>query len=89
MFKLKSWKTTSMGVLAIVGAITAVAFAPVITAAVIMGAAASALTGVGLIFSKDAEVTGGTKPITPEAAERVLPDNVNAAIEKEVEKAKE
>lgn len=70
MFK-KSWKTTSFGILTILGAVVGVVFAPIITPAVIMAAATGALTGIGLIFSKDSNVTGGTTASTPEAENRV------------------
>jgi len=66
-----NWKTTSFGILAIVGGIVALVFAPAITAPIIMGSATSIVTGVGLIFAKDGDVTGGTKPATPEAETRV------------------
>lgn len=57
----KSWKTTTTGILAIVGSITAVVFAPKpLTETVIIAAATSLLTGLGLLFAKDGNVTGGT-----------------------------
>lgn len=71
VMKIKSWKTTSLGILTIVGAVVGLAFAPVITAPVIMAASTSIVTGIGLLFSKDSDVTGGTTPATPEAAERL------------------
>lgn len=56
----KSWKTTTAGILAIVGAITAIVFAPKpLTEAVIISASTAFLTGVGLLFAKDNNVTGG------------------------------
>lgn len=57
----KNWKTTSTGILTIVGAAVSIIFAPIVTPVIIMGAATATLTGVGLIFAKDGNVTGGTK----------------------------
>lgn len=65
-----NWKTTSAGILLVIGSIVGVIFAPAITVPVIMGAATGVLGGVGLIFAKDGDVTGGTKPATPEAEKR-------------------
>ncbi len=58
-----SWKTTSAGITMIVGGITGLVFAikannlsePAISAAV-----TAVLGGIGLLFAKDAAVTGGT-----------------------------
>lgn len=69
--KITSWKTTSFGILTIVGAIVGLIYTPEITAPVIMLAATDILIGIGLLFSKDSNVTGGTTPSTPEAAHRV------------------
>jgi len=57
---MKSWKTTSAGILAILGSIAAIYFheGP-ITQEVFMGAAAGIITGIGLIAAKDGNVTGG------------------------------
>lgn len=71
---LKNWKTTSAGILAIVGAVVSIAFAPVVTPVIITAAATGLLTGIGLIFAKDGNVTGGTNPATPEAKDRVAGD---------------
>lgn len=67
---MKSWKTTSFGILTIIGAVVGLIFAPEITAPIIMTAATSIVGGIGLLFSKDSNVTGGTTPATPEAAHR-------------------
>lgn len=58
---MKNWKTTSAGVLMILGAIAAYYFheGP-ITQEVVMGCATGLMGGIGLIFSKDHNVTGGT-----------------------------
>ena len=71
---MKNWKTTSSGILLIIGAVVGVVFAPVITSVVIMAAATSAITGLGLLFAKDFNVTGGTTPATPEAKSRIEPE---------------
>lgn len=58
-----SWKTTSAGILTIAGAIVGFFFAwkaNSINEAVVMGAVTAIVTGVGLIFSKDGNVTGGS-----------------------------
>lgn len=68
---MKNWKTTSFGILTIIGAAVVVIFAPVITPAIIMATATGTLTGLGLIFSKDYNVTGGTSASTPEAENRI------------------
>lgn len=65
-----NWKTTSAGILLIVGSIAGIFFVPEITLAVIMGTATGVLGGIGLIFAKDGDVTGGTKAATPEAEKR-------------------
>jgi len=57
---MKSWKTTSAGVLMILGAMATVYFhVGPLTQEVIMGAATAFLGGIGLIVSKDHNVTGG------------------------------
>lgn len=65
----KSWKTGLAGILAILPIILHAIFPNVITTEV-----ATSLTGVfvglGLIAAKDSNVTGGTNPSTPEAAQR-------------------
>lgn len=70
LMKITSWKTTSAGILLIIGSIGGIFFAPLITLPVIMTAATGTLAGIGLLFSKDSNVTGGTTPATPEAAHR-------------------
>lgn len=58
---LKSWKTTSAGILSIVGAIVTVIYAPrPISPEVITGALTAVLAGIGLLFAKDGNVTGGS-----------------------------
>lgn len=60
---MKSWKTTVMGVLAILGAIISAATG-LINGTVIDWTAvmAAILAGIGLIFAKDSQVTGGSIP---------------------------
>lgn len=58
-----SWKTTSAGITMIVGGIVGLIFAIKANAAneaAIMTSVTAILGGVGLIFAKDAGVTGGT-----------------------------
>jgi len=60
-----NWKTTSAGIIAIVSAVTGFYFAwksNNLTPGVITACVTGLLTGIGLIFSKDSNVTGGTKP---------------------------
>jgi hypothetical protein len=57
-----SWKTTSAGILAIVGALVGLFFAiknKTVTAEVITGCVSGILVGIGLILAKDGNVTGG------------------------------
>jgi len=59
----KNWKTTSAGIAAIVGGITRLIFAikaGEITEEAIATTTTSILLGLGLIFAKDSNVTGGT-----------------------------
>lgn len=59
----KSWKTTSAGVLMIVGAIVGLVFAfknNAINEGTVMGAATAIVGGVGLLVAKDNNVTGGS-----------------------------
>lgn len=57
----KNWKTTSAGILAIVGGVCGLLFANhPLTQEAILISATSILTGIGLIFAKDNNVTGGT-----------------------------
>lgn len=58
---MKSWKTTSAGIIAIAGAIVAFIFTAHDQAA-IMAEITALVTGVGLLFAKDSNVTGGTTP---------------------------
>jgi hypothetical protein len=60
--KLKSWKTTSTGIVMIAGGITRLLFAIKsgnYTEEAIMTTITAVLTGIGLIFAKDSNVTGG------------------------------
>ena len=60
---MKNWKTTSAGILAIVGGVTGLVFSIIhktITEASVTGCITTILGGVGLLFAKDFNVTGGT-----------------------------
>jgi hypothetical protein len=58
---MKSWKTTSAGILMIAGAAVTLYFHEgKITQELAMGAITAVLGGIGLLFSKDSNVTGGT-----------------------------
>lgn len=60
---MTNWKTTSAGILAIVGGIVRFYFAAKsgsITEEAVITTVTAILTGVGLIFAKDSNVTGGT-----------------------------
>jgi len=60
--KLKSWKTTSTGILLIAGGITRLLFAVKsgnYTEESIITTISAVLTGIGLVFAKDSNVTGG------------------------------
>lgn len=60
--KLKSWKTTSTGIVMIIGGIVRLAFAIKsgnFTEEAITTTAGAILTGIGLMFAKDSNVTGG------------------------------
>lgn len=54
---MKNWKTSVTGILAIIGAV----WHAYTTGTVGGEDIATVLTGVGLIFAKDLNVTGGTK----------------------------
>jgi hypothetical protein len=57
------WKTTSAGILAIAGSVIAFYFAmknSTLTPEIIMTCIGGVLTGIGLLFAKDSNVTGGT-----------------------------
>ena len=59
---LTNWKTTSAGILAIVGAITGLVFTIInkqVTPEAITGFVSALLVGIGLLFAKDNNVTGG------------------------------
>ena len=58
-----SWKTTSAGITMIVGGITGLVFAIKannLSESAISAAVTAVLGGIGLLFAKDAAVTGGT-----------------------------
>lgn len=58
---MKNWKTTSAGIVAIAGGISTIAFAAVekhITPELITASLTAILTGIGLIFAKDHNVSG-------------------------------
>jgi hypothetical protein len=57
---MKNWKTTSTGIIMIIGAIVAVIFTKPLTQEVIIASATAVVGGLGLIFAKDNNVTGGT-----------------------------
>ena len=59
-----SWKTTSAGILAIVGALVGLYFTiknKTVTSESITGCVSAILVGIGLLLAKDSNVTGGTK----------------------------
>jgi hypothetical protein len=57
---MKNWKTTSAGILMMLGAIETVYFhVGPITQELVMGASTAFLGGIGLIVAKDNNVTGG------------------------------
>jgi cytochrome c biogenesis protein ResB len=59
---MKSWKTTSAGIIMILGAITGLLLHNgMFTQEVIMGAATAILGGIGLIFAKDSDVSGKSR----------------------------
>jgi len=58
---MKNWKTTSAGVTAIVGGVAGLYYAYIsgsITVEVCTAATTAILTGIGLVFAKDSNVTG-------------------------------
>lgn len=60
---MKNWKTTMAGIIAIVGGVVALYFAAKnkkIDEATITASLTSILTGVGLIFAKDFNVSGSS-----------------------------
>lgn len=62
---MKSWKTTSGGIALIAGAVIGLYFASKngqLNEASITAAVTSILGGIGLLFAKDNNVTGGTTP---------------------------
>jgi len=78
----KSWKTTSAGILMIVGAIVGLVFAfknNAVNEGTVMAAVTSIMGGVGLLVAKDNNVTGGsvvnanTDPEAVKASQSELP----------------
>ena len=70
---LKSWKTTLAGIATILAGLAALAkclTAATISTECLLAALAVIGPGVGLLFAKDGNVTGGTTPQTVEAASR-------------------
>ena len=62
---MKNWKTTSSGIALIVGGIVSIYFANKtnnVNEATITACVTSVLGGIGLIFAKDNNVTGGSTP---------------------------
>lgn len=60
---MKNWKTTSVGITAIVGGVVRLIFAiknHEFTEEAITTSVGGILGGIGLIFAKDSNVTGGT-----------------------------
>lgn len=60
---MTSWKTTSAGILAILGGLVTIYFgiqSGTLDEAKITAAATAILGGLGLIFAKDSNVTGGS-----------------------------
>jgi hypothetical protein len=55
----QNWKTTSAGLIMIIGSVATLIFTHPLTQAVIVAAATAILGGIGLIFAKD---SGGTTP---------------------------
>lgn len=63
MKKGRSWKTTSFGIAAIAGALVRLAFAIIshnFTEEAVTTCISGTLTGIGLLFAKDGNVTGGS-----------------------------
>ena len=59
---MKNWKTTSSGILLIVGAIATIVYQHnSLSPELIMGAATAILGGIGLIFAKDSGSEVATK----------------------------
>ena len=70
-----SWQTTTAGVGSLLGAaatlMTAISHGQMPDPETIGLLISSVTAGIGLLRAKDANVTGGTVPATPEAAKRV------------------
>ncbi len=60
---MKNWKTTSAGIAMIVGGLVSLYFSKdVLNAEMITAHITAILGGIGLIFAKDQNVTGGNTP---------------------------
>jgi hypothetical protein len=71
---MKNWKTTSTGLLMIVGALTSLFFTTknnALNEGSIMAAATGLMGGIGLLAAKDYNVTGGTTVNDPNSATAV------------------
>ena len=56
-----SWKTSSAGLLMIIGAIVAMIYTKPLDQTTLMATVSAVVGGIGLLFAKDGNVTGGTK----------------------------
>jgi len=68
---IKNWKTTSAGIVAIAGGLTTIVFAVMekhITPELVTASLTAILTGVGLIFAKDHNISGTDVPKEEESA---------------------
>jgi len=71
---MKNWKTTSTGITMIIAGIVGCYFAwknNQLNEGTVTGSVTSVLAGIGLIFAKDNNVTGGTVINVPNNAEAV------------------
>jgi len=72
---MKNWKTTTGGIIGILGALAIIGKALLgdggVSGAELTAAFASLGTGISLLFAKDANVTGGTVASTVEAEARI------------------
>lgn len=57
---MKSWKTTTTGILMMLGGLLALFFTHPLTQEIILASATAILGGLGLVLAKDSNVTGGT-----------------------------
>lgn len=64
---LKNWKTTTTGLIAIIGGINLLIFSSPVTPEIITAAATAILTGAGFLFARDGDKTseqvGANKPL--------------------------